>query len=71
MWRKGMGTAAQLAGGLLLLVSGWGWRGAASFLANPARVGLLVLVALGAGCAVICRIEMQPMRKGLLPTGKQ
>jgi protein-S-isoprenylcysteine O-methyltransferase Ste14 len=28
-------------------------------------------MAVGAGCAVIGRIEMQPVRKGLLPTGKQ
>ena len=71
MWRKGIGTAAQVAAGVLLLVSGWGWRGAAGFLANPARAGLLGLAALGAGCAVIGRIEMQPLRKGLLPTGRQ
>jgi protein-S-isoprenylcysteine O-methyltransferase Ste14 len=71
MWHKGMGTAVQLVAGTLLLFSGWGWGDIAVFFENSARIGLIALMVVGAGCAVKWRIEMQPVRKGLLPTGKQ
>jgi protein-S-isoprenylcysteine O-methyltransferase Ste14 len=61
----------QAAAGLLLIFAGWGLRDLPAFFGHPARMWLVVLVLAGAGVAVALRVETQPIRRGLLPTGSQ
>jgi protein-S-isoprenylcysteine O-methyltransferase Ste14 len=69
--RAGVGTAVQVAAGLLLMLAGWGLGDLRAFFGDPARMGFVALGLLGAGAAVAWGVEMQPLRKGLLPTGRQ
>jgi protein-S-isoprenylcysteine O-methyltransferase Ste14 len=67
----GVVTLVQASAGLLFTLTGWGFRDLAAFFAEPARTGLVVLIVLAAGVAIAAHIETQPVRKGLLPAGRQ
>jgi protein-S-isoprenylcysteine O-methyltransferase Ste14 len=69
--RTGVGSSLQAGAGLLLMFAGWDFRDLPGFFGSPARAGLVALVVLGAALAVALRIETQPLRKGLSPTGSQ
>jgi protein-S-isoprenylcysteine O-methyltransferase Ste14 len=69
--RSGTVTSLQAAASLLLLFAGWGLHDVPAFFGHPARTGLIVLMVLGAGAAIVLRVETQPIRRGLLPTGSQ
>jgi protein-S-isoprenylcysteine O-methyltransferase Ste14 len=61
----------QVGAGLLLMFAGWGFPGLPSFFGNAARSWFVMLVVLGAAVAVVLRVETQPIRRGLMPTGRQ
>jgi protein-S-isoprenylcysteine O-methyltransferase Ste14 len=71
MFRAGAMTSMQVAAGLLLVFAGWGFRDLPAFFGQPARAWFVVLAVLSVGIAVAWRVETQPIRKGLLPTGRQ
>ena len=71
MFRSGLILSAQILPGVLLILVGWGLDDMSGFVSNRARGGLLVLGFGGAVCAVRWGLELQPLRKGLMPPGNQ
>lgn len=71
MFRSGLILSAQILPGVLLILLGWGFDDMSGFVSNPARGGLLVLGFGGAVCAVGWGLELQPLRRGLMPAGNQ
>ncbi len=63
--------AAQLIPVLALLMVGWGWNDWAGFFSHPARAGLMVALILGAGSALLLRLDLQPLRRGRSLVGGQ
>jgi protein-S-isoprenylcysteine O-methyltransferase Ste14 len=56
---------------LVLLLAGWGWDDWRGFFENPARTGLMVIILLSAGLVLLFRLDLHPLRRGLLPGGNQ
>jgi|HubBroStandDraft_6_1064221.scaffolds.fasta_scaffold124514_2 protein-S-isoprenylcysteine O-methyltransferase Ste14 len=71
MQRRLIVLAIQLLPILLLLLTGWGWDDWQGFFSDPARAGLVLAVILGAGWVTLLRLDLQPLRRGESPLGKQ
>jgi protein-S-isoprenylcysteine O-methyltransferase Ste14 len=71
MFRSGLILSAQILPGVLLILLGWGFDDVSGFVSNRARGGLLVVGLAGVVCAVRWGLELQPLRRGLMPAGKQ
>jgi protein-S-isoprenylcysteine O-methyltransferase Ste14 len=69
--RNSFSISTQALAGLLFLFAGWGFHDLSAFFMNPARASFVGLAVLCAVLAVALGVEMQPIRKGLLPTGRQ
>jgi protein-S-isoprenylcysteine O-methyltransferase Ste14 len=71
MLRSAVILAAQVFPCALMVLVGWGFNDLPVFFSDPARTGLLVVVAVAAIVAVLCRLDFDPLRKGGGPTGSQ
>ena len=66
-----MSVTIPLFATLLLILSGWGfndWRG---YFSHPARVALVAFAVAGAAMALVLGLDLEPLRRGRLPTGTQ
>jgi protein-S-isoprenylcysteine O-methyltransferase Ste14 len=71
MLRAGFILVLQLLPGLLLVAFGWGFNDLSTFLLNPARGGLVVLILAAAITALFLGLDLQPLRRGSKPVGNQ
>ncbi len=56
---------------VLLPLLGWGWDDWGGWFANPARLGLTVIIVGGVVAAVLMRVDVDPLRKGVTTVGCQ
>lgn len=64
-------TLAPLVTVVAVTLLGWGfddWRG---YLANPARSAVVGLAVLGVAAAFVLGVDLEPLRRGRLPIGRQ
>jgi len=73
--RFGIRSALMLTGQVvpcvLLPLLGWGWDDWGGWFANPARLGLTVIIVGGVVAAVLMRVDVDPLRKGVTAVGCQ
>jgi protein-S-isoprenylcysteine O-methyltransferase Ste14 len=61
----------QLSAALLLIFWGWGFSNLPHFFANWARAFFVLVIIASGVLAIKLRVQMQPLRRGVLPTGAQ
>jgi protein-S-isoprenylcysteine O-methyltransferase Ste14 len=71
MFRSAFILVAQLLPGVVLVVYGWGFDDLPAFFINPARAGLAAAIFAAAVGAAVWGVELHPLRRGLMPVGKQ
>jgi len=64
MLRPALILAAHLIAILAPIFLGWGLSDLPAFFAQPARAGLILLIAVGAIAVLILRIDLDPLRTG-------
>lgn len=71
MFRSAFILVAQLLPGVVLVLYGWGFDELPAFFLSPARAGLAAAILAGAIGAGVWGVELHPIRRGLMPVGKQ
>jgi protein-S-isoprenylcysteine O-methyltransferase Ste14 len=56
---------------ILLILFGWGFEDLPAFYLDPARAALVVIAFVGAVAAVVLKLDLHPLRKGVARGGKE
>ena len=71
MLRSVFNVGGQVVPALLMILLGWGFDDVPQFFSNPARTGMAAVTLAATVAAVLFKLDIHPLRRGVTPAGNQ